>query len=873
MNTELIYVNKESAYVKNEINGQFINEVPSVIVKAGDLISVESIAVATDGTGSDVIEVPRTIKDYVYQTNKIALEFMYYIHANFKYTCNLPLNVNGAGSGQTIYSDNTLINYGDLNPDIFTRTHNQDYEPKNRDNSLRYAGGRLYIGSFGNDGADPRFPAKSETVDDPLISTGNKVFNFLTTTIPIGVDFGYNSPNNITSQITFDLHNSMFTPNKNNDINPPDPVNFYEPNYSNNNPSIIPLQQATCASENSSVETIFGLPNQYFGKTADPAKPFWYSTYSNFLAVKNPFYWYYGTRLQAQLPNGTEKMLNWAGFYLGPLGRQSDIFNLNELRNNTIDTEIEGGDIMVTSLPFTENAISKLSNFIHAEKLNLFSSLGGQTREGLIKGKKNLFYTNLTIGKYDDGATQPELNPTKLRAKFLTLADTAEPTNVRTASYYQGRSYIDSSKIANFGTITGLGVVGGTTITIDGVDYDNAGISELYDINIVMVEAVTPNLPVQYHIGIILLQQTIPNALIRSGNFCVFDSTFTRDQSQSCMILSSSLSVGGNKHTLNDMVKGLNIGAPNIDIFFDADRSKFSFRNMYWANRIGNQEGEAAIPDAETEVITLNKFDANGQFYKFGGKSAQMVYTQYAQSGLGLYNYYVYDSNDNQVLVNPKIHNDLETKYNKSLLWRLGFEYDDLFNTFGLSNVFFQERFMFGQTPVKYPQYFPYPLTCNPEVDTAFNQSINVTDDGNPTFNLELERNCTNINISVQTAQILARNKPTKLATPFWIIESDIVDAIKYSVDSNPRNVVAIVNRAYGSGDIVYSFATDYKFIATKSFVISHIKTNILTSDLQKADIDDSTTIVYKVESPIMPNFVSAQQEMELEEEMMKGKK
>ena len=140
------------------------------------------------------------------------------------------------------------------------------------------------------------------------------------------------------------------------------------------------------------------------------------------------------------------------------------------------------------------------------------------------------------------------------------------------------------------------------------------------------------------------------------------------------------------------------------------------------------------------------------------------------------------------------------------------------------------------------------------------------------TFNLELERNNTNINVSVQTAQILARNKPTKLATPFWIIESDIIDAIKYNVDSNPRNVVAIVNRAYGSGDIVYSFATDYKFIATKGFVISHVKTNILTSDLQKADVDDSTTIVYKIESPILPNFISAQQQMEMEEEM-EGKK
>ena len=75
------------------------------------------------------------------------------------------------------------------------------------------------------------------------------------------------------------------------------------------------------------------------------------------------------------------------------------------------------------------------------------------------------------------------------------------------------------------------------------------------------------------------------------------------------------------------------------------------------------------------------------------------------------------------------------------------------------------------------------------------------------------------------------------------------------------------------SGDIVYSFAQDYKFIATKPFVISHIKTNILTSDLLPADVDDSTTIVYKIESPILPNFLSESQLMEeIEEEEEKKK-
>ena len=83
MDTQLIYVNKGSAEVKNDTDGSFVNQVPSVIVKPGDLISVEGIAISTTGTGAEVIEVPSVVKGYDYTTNKMMAEFMLYIHQNF----------------------------------------------------------------------------------------------------------------------------------------------------------------------------------------------------------------------------------------------------------------------------------------------------------------------------------------------------------------------------------------------------------------------------------------------------------------------------------------------------------------------------------------------------------------------------------------------------------------------------------------------------------------------------------------------------------------------------------------------------------------------------------------------------------------------
>jgi hypothetical protein len=234
----------------------------------------------------------------------------------------------------------------------------------------------------------------------------------------------------------------------------------------------------------------------------------------------------------------------------------------------------------------------------------------------------------------------------------------------------------------------------------------------------------------------------------------------------------------------------------------------------------------------------------------------------------------VRDGQNNWILIDKDNDKDIKEKFtNGNFLSRLGFDFYDIFDSYGVSVAFYQERSSFNNNQIEFPQIFPYPLTNNPEVDTAFNISINANDASLPTFNLSLERNVLGINVAVQSSEILARNKPEKLATPFWLIESDIIPGVKYNVDGNTRNILGVVNRAYGSGDFVFSFASDYKFIVTKGFVVSHIKTNILTSDLLPALVDDNTTIIYKIESPILPNFVSEEEAREIEEEMLEKKK
>jgi len=377
MDVKLLYVNKGSAYVKNEDNGEFISEVNSTICKAGDSVSVEGIAVSTKGTGADTIEIPTSLKNYRYRTNELKIEFMTYLHDNFQYAVRLPV------SGQNIFKATpTELHYGDVLPDEFRVSNNQDYVPKNPFWSQLYGGYRYYIGSWGNAGGDPTKPTAS-TQNNQNVSTGKLVFNFLTTEVPIKVDYGYNTPENITSKITEDLHSSMFIPQRlNEDVIP---LNYYTPNVSNTtSQNAYPTTQATCVSEDSSVITIYGIPQSYKNITTN-----WYSTYQNLIAVQQPFYWYWGTRLQAELPNGCQKQLGYmnATYPTNNLS-QADIVTINELRATTTNptTYVNTSDVVATNLQFDERTISRVQNYIHSMKV--YNSSIKVTREQMKQNRE-----------------------------------------------------------------------------------------------------------------------------------------------------------------------------------------------------------------------------------------------------------------------------------------------------------------------------------------------------------------------------------------------------------------------------------------------------------------------------------------------------
>ena len=70
--TQLIYVSKDKAEVNNDLDGTFLNKVDDgIIIKEGDEVSIEGIAINSTGVGNDIIEVPSQVQGYNYLTNRI----------------------------------------------------------------------------------------------------------------------------------------------------------------------------------------------------------------------------------------------------------------------------------------------------------------------------------------------------------------------------------------------------------------------------------------------------------------------------------------------------------------------------------------------------------------------------------------------------------------------------------------------------------------------------------------------------------------------------------------------------------------------------------------------------------------------------------
>ena len=859
MNTRLVYVNKAKAQIKNDKDGSFFNNVDDGIVcKVGDEISIEQISIASKGVGSDIIEVPSNLQDYPYLTNQQVLNFMLFIHHNYQYTCQLPLSVQTA----TFPLPQGLSNhpsFGYLSntgyPITLPMTTNCKSKAFTGDDPI--SGVRMYLGRFtpidvtGEDVFAPQRVPQGGNLNQ--FTPGQLIFNFLETNITIGADTGYDNPSNIANKITQDLHASTVSPNATSIGNQGQRTSAVE------NVILPDLFQLGTSSLGSCCVSIDGVPSSHFDAVN-------FGCYTNIMGVRNPFKYYYGSRLMNGTISSKSIQLMESQSQGSAVVLTDQVYFVNQPPRITsganIYTQFGDGFCYFTTLTFNSDNMVLLSKYIKSQKHLDRSLLTPSTQNKNYTPAdidtdtvlRRAFVSNLDVGRVNDGATNaqpytPVQNPTQ--------QGTARIAQVATSSFYDeefyNKRFLDQNSIQNSGCFFD----DNATITINGQVYNAKTASQVLDVNLVAVNTGALFGNNEIVIGIVMRafsqSSTSGNIAINESEFGIFDPSFFRNQA--VLVNNPDIVKGGSDTTQTDYVGFMNVGSPEAQLLFDPTRGRFAFTNLSWANKIPSGSGQQANPSAGINNISANhKIDPviYASVNSVPASSIQ-VFTKYAQSGLGLRNISVISKENVTTEINPYNIRDQRAKFDNSLLNRLGFLYENLINLNGLPDVIFTNRNYDTVIPVQNPNFFPYPLTTNLRFDTAISTSLGVNDQGLPNYNLSGQRGVPNININSSPDLAFASNLPSKLVFPFWLIKTDIIDGIDFNTanDGQNANIMAVCNRAYISGDFAFSFATSYSFKVTKEMSISGVRTAILNPDLSPADVDDGTTIIYKIVSPI----------------------
>jgi len=527
-------------------------------------------------------------------------------------------------------------------------------------------------------------------------------------------------------------------------------------------------------------------------------------------------------------------------------GNNYNITAFNSLPiNSSGDTEHRDGFVVVTNLPFNEKNIAYLPRFIHSLK-RYFGTTG--TTESLRTTDKDLWKYNFLWGRLLP--TAGENNGTGIASPYITAGTECETKEEHFAQAFFNETIFNKQYIAD--SDTNLILRPDYVVEYEGVNYSAKSLAKKLDIMITCVET-QPFSPTQYNIGFIMNATTITGEQYLRGNEVLVDFAFGREEANAVMVINPNIKKGGNIANKADYTRTMSIGAPDMNMVFDSTRGRFAFNNMSWASYIGNGNSSTAVPTADAQVITSNcqnKRDPELFSYLDNGVNQRNAFTKYAQSGLAINYLSVIELNGTSREIHDNQY-EMETRYKNCLLDRLGFSFNQLTDTYGQSDAIFTQKTYQSNIPINLPFMFPSPFTTNARFDTTINTSLSSNDDNLPLFDLQNSRNILNVNISSETDNAYAIRAPNKLATPYWLIQSDIVSGILFTAnEGQPNSVLGVCSRSYISGNFAYSFASNLPVIATHDFVITGIKTRILNPDYTPATVDDQTAILYKVVSP-----------------------
>ena len=124
--------------------------------------------------------------------------------------------------------------------------------------------------------------------------------------------------------------------------------------------------------------------------------------------------------------------------------------------------------------------------------------------------------------------------------------------------------------------------------------------------------------------------------------------------------------------------------------------------------------------------------------------------------------------------------------------------------------------------------------------------------------------------------RLLAPNLPRKMLKPYYCIRSDIIDKPHYlgGEDNEAKlPVVTVCDKQYSGNDFIFSSESDYVFTITKKKRITSITTSIHDPNQQFSRVNNDSAVIYKISKNVTNQLGIAQMVMEEQQKLMKKNK
>ncbi len=323
----------------------------------------------------------------------------------------------------------------------------------------------------------------------------------------------------------------------------------------------------------------------------------------------------------------------------------------------------------------------------------------------------------------------------------------------------------------------------------------------------------------------------------------------------------------------NELLKFTYLGAQSPLLNFDTVASRFTMSYLHSPERVGMQfaaglnDEEYTVPtDANTECFKLNKTPSHWTYtpdlkpYTFSNKELTKAIFPHN------FNFGRFRITDSQtgIFIESFGEGIDERKYFETFWFKLGFSFNQFYTpTKDLKNC--QKRI----DSITDPNMTL--ITTNADVTSGNSQSFNVNIFSNEMFTAQcpavqnaaanaVDLTVPSITTSTSSAIITADNLPTKTKRPYFIVRTSLLGQPTFQGGADSGQlypVIAIVNKINGYSDFFSLEQNQILYTITKDMTITSITTSIHDPDQTLAEVDDNTSVIYKVKrNRNQPNLI-----------------